>query len=73
MTVNPGNAGQLFLPYVRSKFEKLIKLKDGMDFDIYWDGACSGDKITEYAPLGVKGFVVGRLCYLTRVDHMVRP
>ena len=59
MTVNPGNAGQMFLPYVRSKFEKLLKLKDGMDFDIYWDGACSADKIKEYAPLGVKGFVLG--------------
>lgn len=30
-----------------------------MDFDIYWDGACSADKIREYAPLGVKGFVLG--------------
>ena len=59
MTVNPGNAGQMFLPYLRSKFEKLLNLKYGMEFDIYWDGACNGDKITEYAPLGVKGFVVG--------------
>ncbi len=30
-----------------------------MDFDIYWDGACSADKIMEFAPLGVKGFVIG--------------
>ncbi len=30
-----------------------------MDFDIYWDGACSADKIMEFAPLGVKGFVLG--------------
>ena len=30
-----------------------------MQFDIYWDGACSADKIKEYAPLGVKGFVLG--------------
>ncbi len=30
-----------------------------MDFDIYWDGACSADKIREYAPIGVKGFVLG--------------
>ena len=30
-----------------------------MDFDIYWDGACGADKIKEYAPLGVKGFVLG--------------
>ena len=30
-----------------------------MGFDIYWDGACGADKIKEYAPLGVKGFVLG--------------
>jgi len=59
MSVNPGNAGQMFLPYVRSKYEKLLKYKDGLNFDIYWDGACGADKIREYAPLGVKGFVLG--------------
>ncbi len=59
MSVNPGNAGQMFLPYVRDKYEKLLKFKDEMDFEIYWDGACSADKIREYAPLGVKGFVLG--------------
>ena len=30
-----------------------------MDFDIYWDGACGAEKILEFAPLGVKGFVLG--------------
>ena len=30
-----------------------------MDFKIYWDGACRADKIREYAPKGVKGFVLG--------------
>jgi len=59
MSVNPGNAGQMFLPYVREKYDQLLKYKDSMDFDIYWDGACSADKIREYAPLGVKGFVLG--------------
>jgi len=34
-------------------------LKEKMDFDIFWDGACSADKIREYAPIGVKGFVLG--------------
>ena len=24
-----------------------------------WDGSCSADKIKEFAPLGVKGFVLG--------------
>ena len=59
MSVNPGNAGQMFLPYVREKYDTLLKYKDGMDFSIYWDGACGADKIKEYAPLGVKGFVLG--------------
>jgi ribulose-phosphate 3-epimerase len=30
-----------------------------MHFDIYWDGACSADKIKTFAPKGVKGFVLG--------------
>ncbi|MBO4375052.1 MAG: ribulose-phosphate 3-epimerase [Lachnospiraceae bacterium] len=59
MSVNPGNAGQMFLPYIREKYTELLKLKDEMEFDIYWDGACGSDKIIEYAPLGVKGFVLG--------------
>lgn len=59
MSVNPGNAGQMFLPYVGKKYTKLLSMKDDMDFDLYWDGACSSDKILEYAPRGVKGFVLG--------------
>ena len=59
MSVNPGNAGQMFLPYVGKKYTKLLSLKDDMDFELYWDGACSADKILEYAPRGVKGFVLG--------------
>ena len=59
MSVNPGNAGQMYLPYVGKKIIKLLSLKEDMDFEIYWDGACSADKIMEYAPKGVKGFVLG--------------
>ncbi len=59
MSVNPGNAGQMYLPYVGRKITKLLALKEEMDFDIYWDGACSANKILEYAPRGVKGFVLG--------------
>ncbi|MDE6662365.1 MAG: ribulose-phosphate 3-epimerase [Lachnospiraceae bacterium] len=59
MSVNPGNAGQMFLPYVGKKYTKLLSLKEEMHFEIYWDGACSADKIKEYAPKGVKGFVLG--------------
>lgn len=59
MSVNPGNAGQMFMPYVRKKYEKLTKMREEMGFEIYWDGACGADKIKEFAPMGVKGFVLG--------------
>lgn len=59
MSVNPGNAGQMYLPYVGKKVTKLLKLKEEMDFKLYWDGACSADKILEFAPQGVDGFILG--------------
>ena len=59
MSVNPGNAGQMYLPYVGKKITKLLAIKEDMDFEIYWDGACSAERILEYAPKGVKGFVLG--------------
>lgn len=59
MSVNPGNAGQMYLPYVGKKITKLLALKDEMDIQIFWDGACGADKIIEYAPKGVDGFVLG--------------
>lgn len=59
MSVNPGNAGQMYLPYVGKKITKLLALKDEMDIQIFWDGACGADKIVEYAPRGVDGFVLG--------------
>ena len=59
MSVNPGNAGQMFLPFVRRKYDKLLAYKQSMAFDVYWDGACSADKIREFAPMGVRGFVLG--------------
>lgn len=59
MAVNPGKAGQMYMPYVDKKLEKLLALKDEMGFDIYWDGACGLDKIQKFGPMGVKGFVLG--------------
>ncbi len=59
MTVNPGNAGQMYLPYVGKKITKLLSVKDEMHFKLYWDGACSADKILEFAPKGIDGFVLG--------------
>lgn len=59
MSVNPGNAAQMFMPYVGEKYEKLLAYKETMRFEVYWDGACSMDKIVKFAPMGVKGFVLG--------------
>ena len=59
MSVNPGNAAQMYLPYVSKKYDKLLPLQQECGFETYWDGACSADKIIEFAPKGVKGFVLG--------------
>lgn len=59
MSVNPGNASQMYLPYVAKKYDKLLPLTKKMNFDAYWDGACGAEKIKEFAPKGVKGFVLG--------------
>ncbi len=59
MTVNPGNAGQMYMPYVGKKITHLLSLKDEMKFKTYWDGACGADKIRKFAPMGMDGFVLG--------------
>ena len=59
MTVNPGNAGQMYMPYVGKKIKRLLTLKEEMQFQLYWDGACSADKILKFAPMGMDGFVLG--------------
>jgi len=59
MSVNPGNAGQMFLPYVGTKIQTLLELQKSMHFDLIWDGSCSMDKIVTYGPMGMSGFVLG--------------
>lgn len=59
MSVNPGNAGQMYLPYVGNKVERLIALREEMGFELIWDGACTADKVLKFAPMGVDGFVLG--------------
>ena len=68
MSVNPGNAGQMYLPYVGKKMKKLLEMKDEMNIKIYWDGACSDQKIMEYAPMGVEGFVLGTTLLFGKKD-----
>lgn len=59
MSVNPGNASQMYLPYVGEKIDKLLQLKEEMKFKVYWDGACSAERIIRFAPKGMDGFVLG--------------
>lgn len=59
MSVNPGNAGQMYLPYVGKKVERLVQMKKDMGYEVHWDGACGADKIRQYGPMGVDGFVLG--------------
>ena len=59
MTVKPGNAGQMYMPYVGKKISGLLSLKEEMHFKVYWDGACGADKIRKFAPMGIDGFVLG--------------
>jgi len=59
MGVNPGHAGQVYLPYVDHKLNKLISLKDKYQFEICMDGACTEEMILRWAPRGVDGFVLG--------------
>ena len=59
MSVNPGNAGQMYSPYVGEKVKRLISLREEMGFELIWDGACTADKVLTFAPMGVDGFVLG--------------
>ena len=59
MAVNPGNAGQMYMPYVGKKIRRLLEMKEEMKMEVIWDGACSAEKIKEFAPLGMDGFVLG--------------
>jgi ribulose-phosphate 3-epimerase len=59
MAVNPGQAGQIFLPYIDGKLRKLLEIKDEYDFEVYWDGHGSTENVAKYAPLGVDGFILG--------------
>jgi ribulose-phosphate 3-epimerase len=59
MSVNPGHAGQIYLPYVGRKIGKLLAIKEEYGIEIFWDGACAADKVRTFAPMGLNGFVLG--------------
>lgn len=57
--VNPGHAGRKYQSYVDNKITKLLSLKSEYNFEIYMDGAVTIDRINQWQPKGVKGFVLG--------------
>lgn len=59
MGVNPGHAGQIYLPYVDQKLERIIKLKDKYNIEISIDGACSKERIKKWSDKGIDAFVLG--------------
>ena len=59
MSVNPGHAGQIYLPYIHNKICKLLELRDEYGFNVYWDGHGSLENVRKYTELGVRGFVLG--------------
>ena len=76
MGVNPGQAGQLYLPYAENKIEQLLKLKDVYRFSIGMDGACNLERICRLSKKGVESFVLGTaaLFYgdMDYMEHMKR-
>lgn len=59
MTVNPGFAGQKYLPFVDKKLDCLLTLKEEYGFKLIIDGACSPERIRTLGAKGADGFVLG--------------
>ena len=57
MSVEPGYAGQAFMPEVLEKVSRLRELKPSLDIEI--DGGISKDTIKEARDAGVNVFVAG--------------
>ncbi|MCL2363516.1 MAG: ribulose-phosphate 3-epimerase [Defluviitaleaceae bacterium] len=59
MTVNPGFAGQSFLPFTLEKLRVLGTMAAQHGFTLCVDGAMDPDKIVELHAMGVNAFVLG--------------
>lgn len=59
MGVNPGQAGQMYLPYAEQKIEQLLELQKKYNFSIGMDGACDIERIVRLYKKGVENFVLG--------------
>lgn len=59
MGINPGHAGQMYLPYAENKIAQLLELKSKYGFSIGMDGACNRENIKHLSGIGVENFVLG--------------
>lgn len=59
MTVNPGFAGQKWLPFVDAKIDQLAAARDRCGYQIVIDGNCSPQNIARAHKAGATGFVLG--------------
>lgn len=68
MSVNPGFAGQKYIPYVDEKIEQLVQLQQRYDYEIMLDGACSPERVTHLGQIGVTGFILGTSALFGKPD-----
>jgi ribulose-phosphate 3-epimerase len=59
MTVNPGFAGQAFLPHTENKIRDLCSLSKDYGFTLCADGAMNDEMIQKFHHMGVRAFVLG--------------
>jgi len=59
MTVNPGFAGQDFLPFTMDKLRMLGTLAAQYSFTLCVDGSMTPERIAELSAIGVDAFVLG--------------
>lgn len=74
MTVNPGFAGQKYLPFVNDKIKALqaFKHEKGLNYTIVVDGAISEEKINELTHYGLRGSFWGHpLCLVKK--NLTKP
>ncbi|WP_199883837.1 ribulose-phosphate 3-epimerase [Anaerosinus massiliensis] len=59
MTVNPGFAGQAYLPFIDEKIIQFAAKKEKYHYQLLVDGACSPERIKCLSSHGVDGFILG--------------
>ena len=59
MSVNPGFAGQKYIPSVDEKIQQLVDMKEKYGYEVMLDGACSPERVETLSKVGVKGFILG--------------